>query len=579
MKKWVWFTLLAIVLFAVLLRVLPLAKFAIWGSDTGEYYFLTNALVEDGSIPEDYNGWGFGYPYFPGMFYLTGAVAMLAGTDLLLTLLVLTPVLSTLSVVFIFMLTRRIGGSNKAGLIAAAMITVSMPNVLTTSHAMPGALGDMLVLLCIFLLLQSYERKLNFILLILASMALIITHHLSTFILIISVIAIVAFREILKLPDTPLDRLRVDRAFLFISVIATIMFWQWYAEPFTEGVIERSVGSQLSDYLLVFAIVGLGLFYLIMLQIKKRWKYRYSPPVYTVRRKTILLLVFMAATIGTILFSVTFPLPSIETIPDPSLAVYLIPFTILFVFGVLGPSTAEHKREGTLILAWAFIIIAMVAVAMATNNRDIIVFRYYQYGMAPWSIFVGLGLVTTYSILKQRSGNGDPDKKRTGMSRLGIAFTLFIIITVLAAGATAYPPRDAMAGFQEGIHDWELEGIVWCGSSLEPDATVATDHRLSSMLFGFTGINGSWDDLYDVFHGERFEDVREELTNTTLPAGKKRVDYVIISDTFKDGVALVHFKEAKELTPEAEAKFFRSPFYKIFDSGKVQVYAIDWGSV
>ena len=61
--------LLALALALVFLALQPLQSFAIFGSDTGEYFRLTSDLVTTGHIPlTSYNGWGFAYQDFPGIF-------------------------------------------------------------------------------------------------------------------------------------------------------------------------------------------------------------------------------------------------------------------------------------------------------------------------------------------------------------------------------------------------------------------------------------------------------------------------------------------------------------------------------
>ena len=70
MKKWVMLSLFMVFLLAMFMRLFPLTQYAIWGSDTGEYFHITSQLTSDGYISTDYDGWGFGYPYFPGMLYL-----------------------------------------------------------------------------------------------------------------------------------------------------------------------------------------------------------------------------------------------------------------------------------------------------------------------------------------------------------------------------------------------------------------------------------------------------------------------------------------------------------------------------
>lgn len=576
MKKWVWLTLLTIIFFAVLIRLLPLTQYAVWGSDTGEYYYLTETLIEDGKMAEEYDGWGFGYPYFPGMFYITGAVSLLAGTDLFLTMLILTPVLSTISVAFIFLITRRIGGSAQAALIAAAVIAVAMPHVLTTSHAMPGALGDMLVLMCIIMLLKTYEKWKFFWVFLIASFALVITHHLSTFFLIISVIGISLVREFFRLPDTDPVRVKIERAFLLFLIILTVFYWVFYARPFSEGVVERGLGGLDSAYIFILAFLGWYGYYMISFLLRKYSKYRYRPKEYSARRQGMLFLAFAVSVTVVVALGVTVRIPPLETVPEPSLVLYLAPLAVLMVFGVLGPSDSERRREGTFIIAWLAAIAVSFVISMVTGNREIIVFRFFQYMAAPFAILIGLGCVAAYRILRQDLDLDDAGSSITKPSMAGYGYTIIIVAVIIAAGLTAYPPSESLSGFQEGIHDWEMDSVYWCRGQLEPDATVATDHRLSSMLFGFAGLNASWDNIHDTFHEERFADVRSELEGTTLPSGKKRVDYVVISDSFKSGVALVHYEEAEAISEAAEAKFELSPFYKVYDSGKVQVYAIDW---
>ncbi|UCD91634.1 MAG: hypothetical protein JSV43_05120, partial [Methanobacteriota archaeon] len=72
MRKSTGFALLSIFLVAIFLRLLPLSRHLFWGADFGEYYFLTNDLVSSGNLTLPYFGWGFTYPYFPGMFILGG---------------------------------------------------------------------------------------------------------------------------------------------------------------------------------------------------------------------------------------------------------------------------------------------------------------------------------------------------------------------------------------------------------------------------------------------------------------------------------------------------------------------------
>jgi len=64
-------------LLLVFLALEPFLSYALFGSDTGEYYRLTVDLVSTGSIPHGaaYAGWGSAYPDFPGIYLIAGAGA------------------------------------------------------------------------------------------------------------------------------------------------------------------------------------------------------------------------------------------------------------------------------------------------------------------------------------------------------------------------------------------------------------------------------------------------------------------------------------------------------------------------
>jgi hypothetical protein len=97
------------------------------------------------------------------------------------------------------------------------------------------------------------------------------------------------------------------------------------------------------------------------------------------------------------------------------------------------------------------------------------------------------------------------------------------------------------------------------------------------MVFGFTnGMNSSWEYAPNTIHGEAFEDYSEELLESSIPAGKKRIDYVLITDAINEGVALEQWETAEPMSDRALEKFDSQPFIKIFDNGEAQIYFVDF---
>src|SRR3990172_153922 len=78
MRKSVRAALTTVVLAAIGIRLSPLLYYVHWGSDIGEYVAILRGMLDTAHVSTEYGGWGFTYPYFPGMWFLPGGVASLA---------------------------------------------------------------------------------------------------------------------------------------------------------------------------------------------------------------------------------------------------------------------------------------------------------------------------------------------------------------------------------------------------------------------------------------------------------------------------------------------------------------------
>jgi hypothetical protein len=160
--------------------------------------------------------------------------------------------------------------------------------------------------------------------------------------------------------------------------------------------------------------------------------------------------------------------------------------------------------------------------------------------------------------------------------KLRFAAAGFIIVLIIICGTFSYPPVDVVSGFEEGTTEEELEACLWAEEQVEVEATVASDHRMSSMMFGFAQINSSWEYAPRTLHSESFAEIQSEISRVSIPAGEKRIDYVLITDTIKSGVALKQWEPARPMSDKAIKKFESPPFIKLYDSGSTQLYYIDF---
>jgi hypothetical protein len=114
-------------------------------------------------------------------------------------------------------------------------------------------------------------------------------------------------------------------------------------------------------------------------------------------------------------------------------------------------------------------------------------------------------------------------------------------------------------------------------SGLYVDGLVASDHMASTTLFGFGGINGTWDTAQETLLADSFEEARDEMEEVDTPSGKKRVDYVAFDRDMENGVMLYPWNPAPIPSTEAVDKFSDSPYMKLYDNGYSRLYYVNWG--
>jgi len=585
MKKWTFFALLSIFILAAILRLFQLLNFSLWGSDSGEYYYITEQLTNSGQVNFDYDGWGFGYPYFPAMFIILSGFANLSGLSVFTVLLFVIPIISGISVYLIFIITKRLLQNSKIvdssttdliALVSASFYAVAMPHIFTTSHPMPGALGDFLLLLCLLLLLKTYENNKFLIPLALCSIVLIFTHHLSSFLLVVIVILIMLYREFTHVPDD-VERSKIDFGYTSFLLTGIFIYWIFIAEPFKERVLENATGlsAGVTVLLAYIGLVVLAIFVFKLLPKLLKWKYTKHKRSLRVLQVRFGLFVFFSFLFLIIVGLIGVPGTNLEI--ELMAILTLAPLLLFIAFATFGNTFARNAKDGMVIYGWLTALALIMCFSMATNSREILVYRIFQYLIPPLSVWIGVGFVYFFICIDQNKGSEARIKTKYSMSpTLRVTAVLSILILIIASSFFSYPPEGLLSGFEEGTTDLELESCIWIRESVEDDALVASDHRISSMVFGFGRVNATWENAPDTIQGETLDEYADELNLTKSPSGSKSIDYVVISQELREGVTLAQWEPAKPISDEAIEKFQKYPFYKVFDNGEVQVYMVSW---
>ena len=553
--------LYSLISFGFLVRIYHHYNWRIWGSDSGEYLYLTRHLVENGEmLTEGYIGWGRAYTDFQGMQILAGSVGLLTGMDYHQSLLWFIPLMSALAIPALFMIGKKLVGFLPA-LFGCAFYSVTFAVVFANSHPMPGGLAEPLG----FVLLYAWLKCLEFgkydgvwsVLLIFTLGGLLMTHHFTLLLMMaamvgILVVEITAGNEEIAKPGI--------LGIAFISVIISA-YWLVYAGSFSK-MLEQSAFGFLPESIPVTLVMALIPFVCIAIL----WAIKDKLPfciaiLWAIKDKLVLnvdhssflkriIFAFFASLI-VILLALWKGVPGTE-IPVGMDAVPYLAVNLAWITLVAAPTFVLSKKYGWFIFGWMLPILGLAAIGTITGSHLLIAYRHAPYLMAPLAFMAGVGF--QYLIKGFKPGR-----------RPAIAYGFTLLFLGCAFGA--YPPPSVMGGFQEGTNDKEFDAILWTQFT-EDDSLVVSDHRLSSLIFGLTETNASWENGAEVITGDTEQAIEAGKAISTPQAGVKQVSYVMLSEEMQKGVALLQWDPAEELTGEAKTKFTDNDQFPIwFDNG------------
>jgi hypothetical protein len=570
-------------LILVFLALEPYLSYSVFGSDTGEYYRLTATLVATGHVPvgSAYGGWGTAYPDFPGIFLLAGAGAGALGLDPFTALTVIIPVIAVLSVFPLFLLFRRIYPHDTVALLAAAIGSVAMPRMFSIAHPAPLALGDFLAVAALWMFVESRRDSRWYLPLALCSGALIVTHHLSTFFLLIGALGGLLFLELWR-PGL-WSRRFPTREFVYLGALLTaaLVFWFYGTTAFVSSVILPAFPPSIATTPAVaFAILEIaGLVLVAVAAVLVRWRRaRFRPRREWVRLPTdrsvlrdfVLLLVGI---FGGITLLVFVALPGTSQTTSPAAILWFAPVLALVVFASGSRKALTPARLGPWGLTWLGAL-SLSAVLVLAAGEEPGSFAHFASAFPPERfaeyLFLPLGLLAAVGIARLVARVGD----RAGR-RAFLAAGLGVVLLLAANAAIVYPPQADLGGFEEGLTHGDAALWMWVGIAEPRSAVVASDHRLSSMIFGFDGNPATWGSTPALFTGTSFAAAVSELRGSNAPTIPRPIDLVAVDSVMYSGVALDPSAQALPLSAEAIAWFGGLPFILLYSNGQEAVYLVD----
>jgi len=615
------YLLWATVIGAVIIRSIPGWLYPAWGPDFGIYFGITQDFIDHPQFFRPYSGWGTSYSYFPVLYAVTAAVHGLTGLQLDFLMPKVAPIFGGLTVLLLYLTVRELFKNRAVALASAAFLAANPFQIFQTSHAAPLTMGHFFMCLCILLFVLQRRSRFWTGPLYISTALLIGSHHLTTYFYILFIFTVLVIRNLGAREWT--EHLKEELFYFLATVTLTFCYWILIATPVFR--------SDFASALPIGSWTTVGLFYILLAAVFcaipfirrwerfKRfvaWKLGWPTP------REDLFKIGVTAGIC-VSFSVLFTFIHIwgsNFILLPAATAFLLPLFFTLGLAVAGYRYLDRFSQSAYAKAWFLSIMASFIFAVVTRNTAIYSFRHLEYFAYPLSILSGVAVWEIWGYLGKAVGNRQPaDGSRDGSRQSAVgtaprasrarpckedlatlrrpsgvgsrqtgrggrkrenAFLAGIAVLIVASASTAYAVQSTTTQFEESISVQVMDAADWMEDNIHTNLTVASDHRLSQMIWT-RGFNVTSDDAYWIFLAPDWRGTLDELNGTGKSYGK--VGYVFIDDVMRTKGVMSNLNETpRPITDALYAKYSQEPFDLIHretssDGSKwAEVFAVNW---
>jgi len=608
--KNLYFWLFIVTGIAILIRSLPAWANAAWGCDFGIYYGITKSVAQSGSIFPTYSGWGSSYNYFPVLYSINAFASWITGIDILTIMPKLTPIFGGLTVLVFYFVANQLIDNKKIALLSTIFFCFMPFHVYQTSHASPLTMGHFFIMVSLYFFIRFRQNKKYFFPLLISTILLIMSHHLSTYFYLISLIGIVFVENVSVKKWT--KTLKKDIFYIVATSLLIFSYWAFIATPVYESFMSSiSIGATNIGAIFVIMLFYLGiaclfglvklirkfndyfesfrediensdkksiirLIWLLYPFLKKKWPSK--------RSRIFNFLLVLIVLLGAMLFFTTTEVPWVGFSFNELSIIYSLPLIVALAFGAAGFRYTWYIKNGLFIRGWTLTIALSFVIMLLANNTLIYPHRHVEYAMAPLAILIVYGIGGIFSdpfykgLLSRLKDKKDifvrqafNKIKITQKNRI-IQLTV-ILILIVSLASTTYAVHKSLDASDERITSENINAIKWITENLDKNVSIiASDHRLARMAES-EGFNTTKDETYEIWEAEELDEYIDELYG--IEKNHSKITHIIIDDIMKNDVVHVHFGSIKYMTNEtwtaAYDKFQLQPFNLIYRNESIDI--------
>lgn len=452
---------------ALLVRSIPgLSTGLPYNYDTWEALGVVSHALRTGYLP-------YIPPHGPHFYSMTIIFSALLDVSEVDVFAYVMPLVSSFSVLFVFLLAKRLTDDSSAAVYASLFTAVVGVFVHQTGICIPEALGLTYVSLALPLLWDVMFRGggAKTVLLLMSCGAILLTHHLTTFftllgLMILSAFVLVSLRGFKPQLLTPVV--------LAAAGILIVVGWWFLGIPGTTIFFFRLIfgtTARMSALSFVLASVVVLYFALIVFQ----WsRVAHPPPDMSMRGLALRGAMISIVACALIALLAEFLVPSISSYqlgPDHVLF-YVVPYVVCVLFPVIVGLyfLFDRWRDGfrrSFAVVWCAAPITSGFFLFAASQWLLLGYRSLAFLLLGGFPLVGLGVAELVKAVNVRW-------------RLTQGYVLAYVCLLLVY--TAFPPPSLLFGHNEAYTRSETSAAEWAGELFDKGAVVDSDHRMGVLL-------------------------------------------------------------------------------------------------
>ncbi len=520
-KSWLFWALL-VTITAIIIRSIPAWTNKAWGGDFGIYFGLTKDFVETGELFNPYFGWGSTYNFFPVLYSISGFIHILLGIDILTVMTYIAPIFGGLTVLVFYFLVNELLNNKKIAILSALFLAVLPFHVYQLSHAAPLTMGHFFMVLSLYFFVKFRKRNVYIFPLITSTILLTMSHHLTTYFYLISLVFITFFEN--ASTNITHAKIRKDTSVMVFTSFFIFSYWAFIATPVYEGFMNKGLnlfGLHLGSQITLILFYILILFSIISARYIRRFSnylskttskpenkkskkliwilYMLNPFIKkekpSVRSRIYLFIIALISYIITLLIFVTRPLPW-QGFPLTVEAIFLItPFLIALAFALTGFRYTSRYKNGFFIRGWIIGLLFSLLYAMISKNNILLPHRHFEYLMYPIAILTvfGIGGIFSdpeykkmFSDLKENLVRATTKQKRI-VTKFSIVLIIFLTALIVTNAASVYPSHDSLnesfPHVRDKIYIEDISVVEWMSENINKNhSVIVSDHCLERLI-------------------------------------------------------------------------------------------------